>query len=399
MYGFPSVAADAAANNAHSGGRRSAAPAATAPDPTLADASPLAGPDFPDTSVGTRLVLYQTAAGVDLRWQIDPADIAHARAGFGGTEARPVLRLHRIGMAGDGRLLADTDLGDDDAAAEHGHAHYDDGDAAGLLQAEIGLASADGGWLLIARSNQLRAAAPAGVGFLHSTPRVGASASSVDEADPAAAEEWAGPGAAAGQARAPAPLHLAPEFPLVDPPLSERARAVPVRPGAAAGVASEPGGAVAEVPAAQDAVDRAGGEPAFARRSDPSLVAGGQARPLLRPPGVGRGPEPPPGGVVPRLAPHRPSPEPSAQAWAAASPVAGSGPLRRQADGATLSAELVVHGSAPPNTLLDLGGHPYRVGPGGRFVLHIPIRDHQIILRVLATLQQLPVEQRGDGAG
>jgi hypothetical protein len=65
---------------------------------------------------------------------------------------------------------------------------------------------------------------------------------------------------------------------------------------------------------------------------------------------------------------------------------------------ATLSAELVVHGSAPPNTVLDLGGHAYRVGPGGRFLLRIPIREREVIMRVLATLPWLPVTARPDAA-
>ncbi|WP_200238592.1 hypothetical protein [Thiohalocapsa halophila] len=398
-------------DDAQAGGKPSEASATIGSDPTLADPGRITGGEFPDTAVGTQMVLYPTdGGGVDLRWQIEPADIAYARAGFRGTEARPMLRLHRIGTTGDDRLLAYTDLGGDDAAAEHGHAHYDNADAAGLLQAEIGLASADGGWLLIARSNELRAAAPIGVDFLHPTPAPAAIAGPVDETASTAAHASAGPAAAGRETDAPAPVQLAPEFPLVEPhlseplsgpqpqPLSEQARAVSTQPDRAAEGGAEPG-KLAGVAAAQDGLDRAAGEPAFARRSDPNLAAGGQARDLSAPPGAGRGQEPPPGGVVPRLAPRQPSPGPSAQTFSAPSPAAGSGPLRPQADGATLSAALVVHGSAPPNSLLDLGGHPYRVGPGGRFVLHIPIRDHQLIRRVLATLPQLPVEQRDDGAG
>ncbi|WP_462329073.1 hypothetical protein [Thiohalocapsa halophila] len=394
-------------DDAQAGAKPSEASAAIGSDPTLADPGRVTGGEFPDTAVGTQMVLYPTdGGGVDLRWQIEPADIAHARAGFRGTEARPMLRLHRIGTTGADRLLADTDLGDDDAAAEHGHAHYDGGDAAGPLQAEIGLASADGGWLLIARSNELRAAAPTGVDFLHATPAPAAIAGPVDATPSTAAHASAGPAAAKRETDAPAPVQLAPELPRVEPhlseplsgPLSEQARAVSTQPDRAGEGGAEPG-KLAGVAAAQDGLDRAAGEPAFARRSDPSLAAGGQARDLSAPPGAGSGPEPPSGGVVPRLAPRQPSPEPSAQAFAAPSPAAGSGPLRPRADGATLSAALVVHGSAPPNSLLDLGGHPYRVGPGGRFVLHIPIRDHQLIRRVLATLPQLPVEQRDDGAG
>jgi hypothetical protein len=60
----------------------------------------------------------------------------------------------------------------------------------------------------------------------------------------------------------------------------------------------------------------------------------------------------------------------------------------------TLRAELLVQGSAPPGMVLDLGGHPYRVGAGGRFQLRVPILDHALIMRLLAALPELPVESR-----
>jgi hypothetical protein len=140
------------------------APLLTGADPSLGD-GPADGP-FPDTAAGTRVVLYQTEDGaVDLRWRIDPADIAHARAAFRGAPAQPVLRLHRSGDDGADQVIAHAELSDD-AAAEGGLAHYTGADGEGLLRAEIGLAGDGGGWMLIARSNGLPAATAVGAGFL-----------------------------------------------------------------------------------------------------------------------------------------------------------------------------------------------------------------------------------------
>lgn len=397
----------------------------SAMDPSLAAAGGDAGAPFPDTATGTRLVLYQTGDGaVDLRWHIDPADIAHARAAFGGAEAHAVLRLHRISAGGEDRLMADADIGTD-ADAEGGLAHYARTDAEGLLQAEIGLASKDGGWLLVARSNGLPVAAPVGVAFLREQ----------GEAPGPAAAAGGTPGAAAGDdavtpdaAEPPEALRLQPEFPLVEPVLSPLADAG-MAPGAAAeagtaawaaaGAGNTPGtgpltggppagGPPGEQQGGQQGGgqvgdggrDRAGhrGEVAGAGETGMSIGFGpaGLAARLLGEAGGEPRPEPPPGGVVPRLTgrPGGPAEAPAADR----SPAAGSGPLRVAAGEATLSAELVVHGSAPPDTLLDLGGHAYRVGPGGRFLLRIPIRDREVIMRVLATLPWLPVAPRDEAA-
>jgi hypothetical protein len=129
-----------------------------------------------------------------------------------------------------------------------------------------------------------------------------------------------------------------------------------------------------------------------------------------RPPGILRAPEePPPGGIVPRLQPRTaatlvvgeaaagPADAAVERAIDPGGPVAGSGPLRRPDADASLRAELVVHGRAPAGTLLDLGGHAYQVGPGGRFVLRIPIREAGLVQRVLGALPQLPVVPRPDG--
>ncbi|MCG6941036.1 MAG: hypothetical protein LJE69_07275 [Thiohalocapsa sp.] len=385
-----------------------------APDPTLGGlgAEPVSAADgFPDTAIGTHLVLYQTDDGaVDLRWRIDPADIAHARAAFAGAEAHAVLRLFHLGGNGDNRLMADAALGSD-TEAESGLAHYAGGDAEGLLQAEIGLASADGGWLLIARSNGLPAAAPVEVDFLReqgpaSAPVVAAADAAQSGAMAASAD--AGRSGTVAARDAAEPLRLEPEFPLVAPELSERAAsgvvpgAAPERtPTVASGVAL-----ASDLDAATDVATGARAPFGAGAAADTTLGRAGYGARLLAGADGQSLSEPPPGGVVPRLT-QRPLPRPDqpetqpgprpAAPQPAQTPVPGSGPLRPAADEATLTAELLVQGSAPPNTLLDLGGHAYRVGPGGRFQLRIPIRDREVIMRVLATLPRLPVAAPADG--
>ena len=425
--------------------------AVPAPDPTLcglgagvADG----GEGFPDTASGTHLVLYQTEDGaVDLRWRIAPVDIAHARAAFGGADSHAVLRLYHLGGRGDDRLMAHADLGSD-TNAEGGVAHYAGGDTQGLLRAEIGLASADGGWLLVARSNALPAAAPVAGPFQRAhapAPAAPPTVAALAGTAPRGAPSVAGPTAPAAVPAAPEqlrpgseqpasqrsepprpapqlpepqipapprpePLRLTPEFPLVQPVLSALAAA-----GAAPGGLDAP----PQTPAGDPARDAAAGAAAGAGTSPGAPAAAGlpvgagggndaslgPALPLGRADGQPP-PEPPPGGVVPRLTqrPPRTSPGAPGQPAAAADgrsqqqaqPAPGSGPVRPAAGEATLVAELVVHGSAPPHTLLDLGGHTYRVGPGGRFELRIPIRERDVILRVLATLPRLPVAGRPD---
>ena len=54
----------------------------------------------------------------------------------------------------------------------------------------------------------------------------------------------------------------------------------------------------------------------------------------------------------------------------------------RGPDAPVVEAELLVHVSARPGTLVDLFGRPLRVGPSGRSTLRIPVTD-------LASLEQL----------
>lgn len=51
--------------------------------------------------------------------------------------------------------------------------------------------------------------------------------------------------------------------------------------------------------------------------------------------------------------------------------------------GVVIEAELRLHGWSAPNTLIDLFGHRYRVGPGGRFQLSLKVDDPELIRRAL----------------
>jgi len=48
-----------------------------------------------------------------------------------------------------------------------------------------------------------------------------------------------------------------------------------------------------------------------------------------------------------------------------------------------IEARLCLHGWAPPNTEIDLFGHAYRVGPGGRFQLELMVDDADLLREAL----------------
>lgn len=74
----------------------------------------------------------------------------------------------------------------------------------------------------------------------------------------------------------------------------------------------------------------------------------------------------------------------------------GSGPISPYpcGDEAMIQGELHVFGRAAPGSLLDLGGHAYRVGPGGRFSFRVALDDPDLLAALLARLPQLPIAER-----
>ncbi|WP_328983403.1 hypothetical protein [Thiorhodovibrio winogradskyi] len=82
-----------------------------------------------------------------------------------------------------------------------------------------------------------------------------------------------------------------------------------------------------------------------------------------------------------------------------AAPMAGSGPVRsiRDQSAMALWGELRIGGRAAPGSLLDLGGHAYRVGPGGGFAFDLEITDPELIQSLLRLLPALPAVPRDGG--
>ena len=110
---------------------------------------------FPNPTLTPRLVLYPLAGGgVALDWRLDPILIRQALAAFAEQQAIAKLYLRRADAVGT--CLAEAVLDGLDGQPA-GQALFGQ-PVQGALQAELGLeGQAGGGWLLLARSNQLEA--------------------------------------------------------------------------------------------------------------------------------------------------------------------------------------------------------------------------------------------------
>ncbi len=306
------------------------------------------GPPFPNAASNRPpMVLFQTEDGaLELHWDLDGMDLSDARAAFRhGTHTPDVqLRLNRLSGSGDASpVMVGTIV--DVGGLTHGVARYTEIGSRGPHQAEIGLASEGGGWVLLARSNRLDATGPLGRIAL---PRAGAdrSAMSPGERRPTWDDTPApcAKGRAAPDGGIPATIH-APGGRFTVDALATSAGIAPPAEGAES-----------------------------ARRDRDFLVFA----PLDE--------SNAPAGSLPTEA---------GEASVRASRLGGSGPIRHRPAGESgLHAELLVQGHAAPGSLLDLGGHGYRVGPGGRFELRIPIADEPLIRSLLASLPNLPVTDR-----
>ncbi|HBG95635.1 MAG TPA: hypothetical protein DDY14_10025 [Chromatiaceae bacterium] len=367
-------------------------------DPTLgarADAPPLV-PVFPNTAENPDVVLYQTLqGGFEVRWHIDGMALERARDAFGNGADAPssVLRLQQIDSQGARRIIADAPLEDQEMTST-GVARCPAVTATGLLQAEIGLSTKAGGWLLIARSNGLQATSSVGPAFL----------SESEDASVASSRPLAGESpmlAHMDQPSPPSPLQAS-----IDPPDA----------AAAVGTSEDAGRDLAP----QQTVDQLSGsehsgfgELAWQPASPISVLPDATSddrQPDARLPDVRAGQFVPSSTDDEQVIPagargnsdvidqsgngasaFAASPEPQVKV-----PAPGSGPVQGFCVDANgwMRAELVVHGNASPGALLDLGGHPYRVGPGGRFSFRVPLADRELIMRLLAMLPELPVQPR-----
>jgi hypothetical protein len=400
---------------------------------------------FPNTDLAPRLVLFPISdGGVALEWLLDPTLIKQAQDAFAAHQ--PIAKLYLRRAEADGACLAEAVLAE---LSSHpaGVARFE-APVVGALQAELGFeGQRDGGWLLLARSNRLDAVPeprrleswPAAAGAEQASAL--SDAPSVDQVPPVSAlrepgpettRRSPGPGPIGAQLSAPAPHPQS---------LNRHSMLTPsASASAAAGVvpAKKLEGAVAlDAENPRPARDWSGLSLAT-RFPDPSLVAlsdrpelSGSAFPLVRVAHATsevaddrvsqtanvHGASPP--GTMKRLFQGN-----DLAPVSAADPVAekaseqvlldqeppnrqdvapletpvsrGSGPLSPypSGEGAMIQGELHVFGSAAPGSLLDLGGHPLRVGPGGRFSFRVVLDDADLLASLLARLPRLPVDER-----
>lgn len=303
----------------------------------------------------TGVVLYTKAmGGLGAHWRLMPDDAKRAGGSFprGGDRPLPVLRLLRLCPTGGAVPVVDVEL--------IGVAREGGGDCTfpvavdqGRYHAELGLTTADGAWLMLARSNELDLVPGAGIdlGRLDAVrpPMPGPSvartpppsAATDIPADPEPALALSPPG------------HLTRDFPLAIPPAAVALGTdLPVPD---LGLPTD--GFLAGLPGPEYRQGPMQGRPVRLR------VSGALVGPPIQPPATF-----PINTETVRLAP--------------ISRLTYGQPPSEVA-GILVEAELRITGQAPPGTLIDLFGHPYRIGPGGRFQLVLRVDDPSLLRRAL----------------
>lgn len=241
-------------------------------------------PRFPLDLQATRIVLYEAAQGdVHAHWQLASDDRMRASADFSPAEGVPAayLRVLRLDNGHDPQVYASAPLSTRGLGGR-GLMSFAIEPVSRRYRAELGLVSASGGWLLLARSNILDSAA-----------------------------------------------------------------SIPLR---------------AVLARARAARDAAAGLPSDAPRPPLSTPSGAQ-----------------------QVTPRRSGTDESSGAEVFSHlPVLEYGRALERNAGVRVEARLCIQGSAPPNSDIDLFGHPYRVGPGGRFQLELVVDDRDLLRAALA---------------
>ncbi len=267
------------------------------------------------------------ASAACIRWSVSDTAWAHLDSEFPGNigTTRPVLRLRLVHCNGRVQEIASRDIGRANSAREG--AVIIPLEVTGEYDAELGLVSEDGGWLALTRSGRLSFAGPTP----HETtapPPVPAPAA------PTPLAHNGRPVATPAPARDPEAWDRHPDGAVSPPwgllPVNREAHA----PAAAEARALEQGHGTSPSSAA-------------------TLTAPGPGLST----GENRGRGPATGGYATRT---------------------------RGSEGPEVQVELLVYGSAPPGTIIDLYGRQLKVGPGGAFALRIPIQDTQLLGRALA---------------
>jgi hypothetical protein len=363
------------------------------PAPDLAAQGRVLVQVFPLEDRGTGLVLYAGPPGeLRIHWRLERDDFERAAASFPSLGGRPatVLRLRRDRPQGGADLADELPLGPGvrDGSGEGvvhiptDHCHY---------RAELGLTNADGGWLMLARSNGLYNAVGIGLDLVallggEDGPDQGSAGDAAPEAIAPASPD---PGSGVTPAEPPVEPALGPgaalpalgDFPVIPwerSPVAARAYPAGITERRVSTVGG-PGGAGVERAQALPVEGQGGVAP----RESASATAG--PRPVgAGTPGLGLqlpGWEPGPSGLAPT------------RIGVSLAPLTYESPPER-AGGLELEAELRIVGRAPPGSTVDLFGFPYRVGPGGRFQLVLPVTDPELLRRALA--DQPPAELTQD---
>ncbi|NEV60903.1 hypothetical protein [Thiorhodococcus minor] len=296
-------------------------------------------PEFPLERDATSLALYPgTAQELRARWTLRPDDFISYGAGFPIDAGRPeaVLRLRRLSAEGGSETAQEIRLRLQGIGGEGDAGFRVEGDYS-AFEAELGLSSEAGGWLLLARSNRLQQATGIGLEALDALQRPmppAASRPSPVSVEPGERAATSGGAPDVGQ-RWQVQSGLLPSHGTSD--------AHP-GPGAALGLGSSDSATLGS----QMTGEEAGGIPALSVQMQPGGEGGGNATlaPIERP----------------RLMYGEPCPTGA---------------------GLVVEAELRIRGWAPPNSEIDLFGHPYRVGPGGGFQLVLKVDDAELLKRAL----------------
>lgn len=332
---------------------------------------------FPLVLAQTSLVLLDVDPGhLHAFWTLAPGDLDQARAAFPGWGGQPqlVVSLLRLRGSGGAEVVTSVPL----AGAARGDARFALVNDGATYQAEVGLRNPDGGWVLLARSNQARLPRPVGIDI--------PAWDGVEPEQPAEVETPAGSGVA--------PARPAPSVPERFPNLAPGLALAPPRPPLpgtrpASWVVAAAGFPVEALPSAEA---WATWEPAIG----PQGLADEDA--LL--PGLG-------GYIDTASEPHWPTGALSASesvAWAQAPDLASPEPAQTDAPGQSrpqppgpissfalgegpdtpaIDAEVLVRVRARPGTLVDLFGHPLRVGPSGETTLRAPVTDLALVAQLL----------------
>jgi hypothetical protein len=374
-------------------GPPSAHPGSDGPCPSAAEADVTAdlAPHFPGEERGTGVVLYGAARGVlRVQWRVEPDTLEQVVGSFPVGGARPtlVLRLRRLRPDGGSDQLDEVRLA---AVARSGSGFREFSVPLdhGRYRAELGLINGDGGWLMLARSNDLDNVAQVGVDLTHLAAAAPRAAVRTTPPAPIALDTAEAAGEPADQR--PTDARPVPIFPLALRLIAEHTGHSP--PGAGSIPPTAPASPAPVAPLAPGVPTAS----ADALRDDATLgltlnsVAQGLPAPQeMRAPGADGGgadaPEYPPLPVRPVFPELLTAAEPAAAESVTYGPIAplsyGQAPVRTM--GVQILAELRISGQAAPGSAIDLFGHPYRVGPGGRFQLVVLVDDPELLRRALA---------------